>query len=63
MEDDDQLEVPEPMDTTEIKSKTAVTLPFIEKFRPENLDDVISQDDIVSTRIFILFISKNFCEK
>ena len=32
--------------------ETPATLPFVEKYRPDRLDDVISQNDIVGTRTF-----------
>eukprot|EP00826_Nyctotherus_ovalis_P010343 TRINITY_DN12737_c0_g2_i1.p2 TRINITY_DN12737_c0_g2~~TRINITY_DN12737_c0_g2_i1.p2 ORF type:complete len:104 (+),score=15.50 TRINITY_DN12737_c0_g2_i1:99-410(+) len=47
----DEEQGPEPMDTAEVRRKETVSLPFIEKYRPDKLDDVISQNNIVSTCI------------
>ena len=49
----------------ETKSRDA-QLPLVEKYRPETLDDVVSQDDIVSTCIRnerIILISENLSEE
>ena len=36
------------------RKETPASLPFVEKYRPDKLDDVISQNDIVTTRKFVL---------
>ena len=55
----------EPMEIVEPKRKEApASLPFVEKYRPDKLDDVVSQNDIVTTCMNCFppyFLSEDLC--